>query len=59
MARRRQVADFASLLVLRGLAPAALRGVAGRMTVGRPAGLAAASRGSGSGLNCARQGGES
>jgi len=29
------------------------------MTVGRPAGLAAAALGSGSGLNCARQAGES
>ena len=56
---RRQVAGFAGFLVLRGLALAALRGVAGRITVGRPAGLAAASRGSGSGLNWARQGGES
>src|SRR5690349_6628461 len=54
-----QVAGFTGFLVLRVLALAALRGVAGRITVGRPAGLVAASLGSGSGLNCARQGGES
>ena len=56
---RRQVARFVGFLVLRALALTALRGVAGRITVGRPAGLATASRGSGSGLNWARQGGES
>jgi len=42
-------------LALRGLALTGLR--AGRMTVGLPTGLAAASLGSG--LNCARQAGES
>ena len=51
---RRQVAGFLALRTC-----AALRGVAGRITVGRPAGLAAASLGSGSGLKYARQGGES
>ena len=55
----RQVTGFAGFLALRALALTALCGVAGRITVGRPAGLTAASRGSGSGLNCARQGGES
>jgi hypothetical protein len=47
--RRSQVARFAGFLVLRALALTALRGVTGRITVGRPAGLAVASRGSGSG----------
>jgi hypothetical protein len=55
----RQLARFAGFLALRGLAPTALRGVVGRMTVGRPAGLAAVALGSGSDLNCARQTGES
>ena len=55
----RQAAGFAGLLVLRALALTALRDVAGRMTVGRPAGLTAASPGSGSGLKCAWQAGES
>ena len=45
-----RIAGFAGFLALRGLALTALRGVAGRITVGRPAGLAAASLGSGSGL---------
>jgi hypothetical protein len=56
---RRQVARFAGFLALRALALTALRGVAGRMTVGRPTGLAAAALGSGYGLNCDRQAGES
>ena len=57
-ARRAQVeAGFADFLDLRVLA--ALRGGAGRIAIGRPAGAAAARLGSGSGLNCARQGGES
>src|SRR5687768_4651115 len=56
---RRQIARFAGFLALRGLALTALRDVAGRMTVGRPAGLTAAALGSGSGLKCARQAGES
>ena len=59
MTRCRQVAGFAGFLALRVLALTALRGVAGRITVGRPAGPAAASLGSGSGLKYARQGGES
>ena len=55
---RRQVAGFAGFLAF-GLALTALRGVAGRAAVDRPTGLAVVSRGSGSGPNCARQGGES
>ena len=60
MARRAQVEAgfFAGFLGLRALA-LDLRGVAGRIAIGRPAGAAAASLGSGSGLNCARHGGES
>ena len=57
MARRYQVMAapsgrrFAGLpWHLRALALTALRGVAGRITVGRPTGLATASRGSASGL---------
>jgi len=45
--------------VLVGNTIAALRGGAGRIAIGLPAGAAAARLGSGSGLNCARQGGES
>ena len=36
-----------------------MRGVVGRITVGRPAGLATARLGSGPDLKCARQAGES
>jgi hypothetical protein len=58
MARRAQVAaGFAGFLGLRALA-ADLRGPAGLIAIGLPAGAVAASRGSGP-LNCARQGGES
>lgn len=58
MGAPRQVeAGFAGFLDLRVLA--ALRGGAGRIAIGLPAGAAAARLGSGSGLNCARQGGES
>lgn len=48
---------FAGFFGLRSLAD--LRGVAGRIAIGLPAGAAAARLGSGSALNCARQGGES
>ena len=48
---------FAGFLASRGLALTGLR--EGRMTVGRPAGLTTASRGSGPDLKCARQAGES
>jgi hypothetical protein len=51
-------AGFAGFF-FRGFAPTALRGVAGRITIGRPADLAETSPGSGPALNCARQGGES
>ena len=54
----RHAAGFAGFL-LRGLALTALRGVAGRITIGRPADRAETSSGSGPDLNCARQGGES
>jgi len=49
---------FAGFLVLR-LALTDLRGVAGLIAIGLPAGATAARLGSGSGLNCARHGGES
>ena len=49
---------LASLLALR-LAVADLRGVAGLIAIGLPAGPLEARLGSGSGLNCARHGGES
>ena len=57
--RNGQVAGFVGFLALRGLALTAFRGVAGRITVGRPTGRAEISLGPGSGLKCARQGGES
>ena len=59
---RGQLREYAiSILTIVNYAEAltALRGVAGRMTVGRPTGLAAAALGSGYGLNCDRQAGES
>ena len=52
------VGFLACLLALR-LAVADLRGVAGLIAIGLPAGPLAARLGSGSGLNCARHGGES
>lgn len=60
-ARRAQVeARFAGFLDLRALALAAdLRGPAGLIVIGLPAGADVASLGSGPDLNCARHGGES
>lgn len=59
MACRAQVrAGFADFLGLRALA-ADLRGAAGLIAIGLPAGAEAARLGSGPDLNCARQGGES
>ena len=60
----RQVpAGFAGLddgfFAFRGLTLTGLRGVAGRITVGRPTVLAETSLGSGLDLKCARQAGES
>ena len=52
-------AGFTGFLALRTLTLADLRGVAGLIAIGLPAGAAVAWLGSGSGLNCARQGGES
>ena len=49
---------FAGFLALR-LALTDFRGVVGLIAIGLPAGAAVAWLGSGSGLNCARQGGES
>ena len=49
---------FAGFLALR-LALMDLRGVVGLIAIGLPAGAAVAWLGSGSGLNCARHGGES
>ena len=68
--RRQVAAGFAGLaglvdglvdgfLDLRVLALTDLRGAAGLMTVGRPAGRASTRLGSGSGLKCARHPGES
>src|SRR5882724_2079277 len=60
IARRVQVEAgfFAGFLVFR-LALTDFRGAAGLIAIGSPAGAAVARLGSGSGLNCARQGGES
>ena len=49
---------FAGFLALR-LVLTGFRGVVGLIAIGRPAGAAVAWPGSGSGLNCARHGGES
>jgi len=51
------LAGFTDFLGLRSLAD--LRGVVGLIAIGLPAGAAVARLGSGSGLNCARHGGES
>ena len=56
MARHAQVAGLAGFLCLRALAD--LRGAAGRIAIGLPAGAELARLGSGP-LNCARHGGES
>ena len=50
---------FTGFLLALRLAVADLRGVAGLIAIGRPAGPLAARLGSGSDLNCARHGGES
>lgn len=52
-------ADFLAGLLALDLAVADLRWVVGLIAIGLPAGAAAARRGSGSGPNCARHGGES